>query len=61
MITRSFTRKSLRVNIPSELIHSDLCGPMNYIKVQGGSQGYVEKGYADVGTDVNKSFVRDTS
>ncbi|KAA0035260.1 gag/pol protein [Cucumis melo var. makuwa] len=35
MTKRSFTGKGLRAKIPLELVHSDICGPMN-VKARGG-------------------------
>ena len=38
MTKRSFTGKGLRAKEPLELVHSDLCGPMN-VKARGGNVG----------------------
>ncbi|KAA0035827.1 gag/pol protein [Cucumis melo var. makuwa] len=40
MIKRSFTGKGLRTKISLELIHSDLCGPMN-VKARGGYEYFI--------------------
>ncbi|TYK08036.1 gag/pol protein [Cucumis melo var. makuwa] len=40
MTKRSFTGKCLRAKIPLELVHSDLCGPMN-VKAQGGYEYFI--------------------
>ncbi|KAA0066798.1 gag/pol protein [Cucumis melo var. makuwa] len=37
MTKRSFTGKGLKVKIPLELVHSDLCGPIN-VKARGGKK-----------------------
>ncbi|TYK08480.1 gag/pol protein [Cucumis melo var. makuwa] len=40
MTQRSFTRKGLRAKTPLELVHSDLCGPMN-VKARGGYKYFI--------------------
>ncbi|KAA0047456.1 gag/pol protein [Cucumis melo var. makuwa] len=40
MTKRPFTRKGYRVKEPLELIHSDLCGPMN-VKARGGFEYFI--------------------
>ena len=40
MTKRPFTEKGLRAKIPLELVHLDLCGPMN-VKVQGGYKYFI--------------------
>ncbi|KAA0040688.1 gag/pol protein [Cucumis melo var. makuwa] len=40
MTKRSFTRKGLRAKTPLELVHSDLCGPMN-VKARGGYEYFI--------------------
>ncbi|KAA0059681.1 gag/pol protein [Cucumis melo var. makuwa] len=40
MTKRSFTGKGLRVKIPLELVHSNLCGPMN-VKARGGYKYFI--------------------
>ena len=40
MTKRPFTGKGLRAKEPLELIHSDVCGPMN-VKARGGYEYYV--------------------
>ena len=40
MTKRPFTGKGLRTKEPLELIHSDVCGPMN-VKARGGYEYYV--------------------
>ncbi|TYK23425.1 retrovirus-related pol polyprotein from transposon tnt 1-94 [Cucumis melo var. makuwa] len=40
MTKRSFTGKGLRAKTPLELVHSDLCGPMN-VKVRGGYEYFI--------------------
>ncbi|KAA0037569.1 gag/pol protein [Cucumis melo var. makuwa] len=40
MTKRSFTGKSLRAKTPLELVHSDLCGPMN-VKARGGYKHFI--------------------
>ncbi|KAA0034961.1 gag/pol protein [Cucumis melo var. makuwa] len=40
MTKRSFTGKGLRAKIPLELVHLDLCGPMN-VKARGGYEYFI--------------------
>ncbi|KAA0064270.1 gag/pol protein [Cucumis melo var. makuwa] len=40
MTKRSFTGKGLRAKTPLELVHSDLCGPMN-VKARGGYEYFI--------------------
>ena len=40
MTKRSFTGKGLRAKRPLELVHSDLCGPMN-VKARGGYEYFI--------------------
>ncbi|KAA0067887.1 gag/pol protein [Cucumis melo var. makuwa] len=40
MTKRSFTGKGLRAKTPLELVHSNLCGPMN-VKAQGGYKYFI--------------------
>ncbi|KAA0041460.1 gag/pol protein [Cucumis melo var. makuwa] len=40
MTKRSFTGKGLRVKTPLELVHPDLCGPMN-VKARGGYEYFI--------------------
>ncbi|KAA0041922.1 gag/pol protein [Cucumis melo var. makuwa] len=40
MTKRSFTGKGLRTKTPLELVHSDLCGPMN-VKAKGGYEYFI--------------------
>ncbi|KAA0048407.1 gag/pol protein [Cucumis melo var. makuwa] len=40
MTKRYFTRKGLRAKTPLELVHLDLCGPMN-VKVRGGYEYFI--------------------
>ena len=40
MTKRPFSGKGLRANQPLELIHSDVCGPMN-VKARGGYEYFI--------------------
>ena len=40
MTRKSFTGKGLRAKTPLELVHSDLCGPMN-VKARGGYEYFI--------------------
>ena len=40
MTKRPFSGKGIKANQPLELIHSDVCGPMN-VKVRGGYEYFV--------------------
>ena len=40
MTKRSFIGKGLRAKVPLELLHSDLCGPMN-VKTRGGYEYFI--------------------
>ncbi|TYJ98400.1 gag/pol protein [Cucumis melo var. makuwa] len=40
MTKRSFTGKGLKAKTPLELVHSDLCGPMN-VKARGGYEYFI--------------------
>ncbi|KAA0025340.1 gag/pol protein [Cucumis melo var. makuwa] len=50
MTKRSFTGNGLRAKTPLELVHSDLCGPMN-VKARGGYEYFISfiDGYSRYG------------